>query len=279
VNDPDTRRIARGRVRALAAVMAMFATAALPGAAGANGGDETPPDTVITSATVSPGSATFEFTGTDNVTPTSQLAFKCRLDGGALTLCTSPKAYTGISAGAHVFTVAAVDQDGNFDPYPARFEWSAAEDHSDATVPDGGTVTTGAVATPTDPTVSSVENQSGATRTISIDEFDEPTGDLFCNGFTDCVGQVVDVTAGATTAAPAPAAQYPFQMTFRFDASVLVGKQLKRFSLIHDGVVVPKCSKPLRRRGAECIVSRVRLADGDFQLVVDSPDNGRIRGR
>ncbi len=88
--------------------------------------DTQPPETLLT--TVPPAlsasrSATFAFTGTDNVTPPAGLTFQCQLDGGVLSACTSPRTYTELSEGTHRFQVQAVDQAGNIDPTPATFTW------------------------------------------------------------------------------------------------------------------------------------------------------------
>ena len=60
--------------------------------------DTTPPDTTITSGpsgTVSATSASFSFSATETST------YTCSLDGAAFTACSSPKAYSGLAAGAH----------------------------------------------------------------------------------------------------------------------------------------------------------------------------------
>ena len=61
----------------------------------------------------------FQFTGQDNNTPSLDLEFQCTLDGVALGSCSSPEDVEVLTDGAHTFTVAAVDLDGNVDPTPA----------------------------------------------------------------------------------------------------------------------------------------------------------------
>jgi hypothetical protein len=50
--------------------------------------------------------------------------FDCRLDGGSWAACTSPEAFTGLSAGPHTFDVRATDPAGNVDPSPASETWT-----------------------------------------------------------------------------------------------------------------------------------------------------------
>jgi hypothetical protein len=96
--------------------------------------DTTPPDTAISSTPANPtnsNTATFSFTGTDNVTAPGSLAFLCQLDGGGFSACASPRSYTGLTEGSHTFQVAAVDEAGNTDQTPAGFTWIV-----DMTAPD-----------------------------------------------------------------------------------------------------------------------------------------------
>lgn len=61
------------------------------------GGDHTPPDTTVDSGPISPinaATATFTFSGTDDVTAPGSLTFECQLDSGGFSTCTSPATYT-----------------------------------------------------------------------------------------------------------------------------------------------------------------------------------------
>jgi CSLREA domain-containing protein len=78
--------------------------------------DEGPDDTTPTD------SVTFRFSGSDNAL--MEVEFECRLDGGAFQPCVSPRGYSGLDEGDHVFEVRSVDQAGNIDPTPARWEWT-----------------------------------------------------------------------------------------------------------------------------------------------------------
>ncbi len=82
------------------------------------------PDTEITSkpsATSTPA-VSFAFK-TSSQAPTT---YECKLDAGSFAACTSPRAYTGLSAGSHTFSVRAKDNHGNFDTAPATYTWNVA---------------------------------------------------------------------------------------------------------------------------------------------------------
>ena len=66
--------------------------------------------------------ATFTFSGSDSG-GSGVAFFECRRDGAVWAICTSPKEFTGLAEGAHIFEVKAVDQAGNVDPIPASFDW------------------------------------------------------------------------------------------------------------------------------------------------------------
>ncbi|HEU5011794.1 MAG TPA: Ig-like domain-containing protein, partial [Roseiflexaceae bacterium] len=86
--------------------------------------DTTPPDTTITATPLSPtndNTPTFQFTGSDNLTPVASLTYECRIDSGAYAACTSPFTSAALADGSHTFQVRAKDQAGNIDPTPATY--------------------------------------------------------------------------------------------------------------------------------------------------------------
>ncbi len=92
--------------------------------------DTAPPTITLTShpptATMS-RSATFTFTGRDNVTPPANLRFECKLDNDPFRLCTSPVRYSNLALGTHTFKVRVRDQAGNVTIAPVTFTWSIVE--------------------------------------------------------------------------------------------------------------------------------------------------------
>jgi hypothetical protein len=88
--------------------------------------DGSAPETSITGnplpATTST-SATFTFSGLDDVTPAGSLAFDCQLDGSAWAACATPRTYSGLAEGSHTFQVRARDAAGNVDGSPASYTW------------------------------------------------------------------------------------------------------------------------------------------------------------
>jgi hypothetical protein len=91
--------------------------------------DTTDPDTTIQlgpAATTSSTSATFIFSGTDNLTAPADLTFECSLDGAAFSGCESGIVYTGLSLSEHTFEVRASDTavPANVDGSPASHTWT-----------------------------------------------------------------------------------------------------------------------------------------------------------
>lgn len=89
--------------------------------------DTGPPETSIVSAPPSPdanSSPTFEMSGTDNLTLTSNLTFECQLDGAAYSPCSSPHVVGPLLDGGHTFNVRAIDEADNLDPSPATHSWT-----------------------------------------------------------------------------------------------------------------------------------------------------------
>lgn len=85
--------------------------------------DYSPPNTTINSGptgTVASPDATFTFSADEPST------FKCKIDLGIFSTCTSPKTYLGLANGAHTFTVKAVDAEGTPDASPATRTWTAS---------------------------------------------------------------------------------------------------------------------------------------------------------
>jgi hypothetical protein len=78
-----------------------------------------PPNTTVTGAfvTTGGGKATLDFKGSGGF---GKLHFQCQLDSKGWQACSSPKTYTGLARGGHVFKVRAVDSRGKADPTPAQ---------------------------------------------------------------------------------------------------------------------------------------------------------------
>gem|GEM_PF-3071699 len=54
----------------------------------------------------------------------SACAYKCKLDDTGWTRCKSPKLYTGLADGAHIFKVKAISKTGLIDATPAKYSWA-----------------------------------------------------------------------------------------------------------------------------------------------------------
>jgi Big-like domain-containing protein/parallel beta helix pectate lyase-like protein len=129
--------------------------------------DTTPPDTTIASGPSNPTtstSASFAFTSSESAS-----TFECKLDAGAYVACTGPKAYSGLSAGSHTFSVRATDPAGNTDASPATQTWTINPPAD--TTPPNTTITTG----PSNPTTSTsasfafTSSESGSTFACKLD--------------------------------------------------------------------------------------------------------------
>jgi hypothetical protein len=84
--------------------------------------DTSAPETTIDSGppvTVKSASASFAFSSSE---PGS--SFECKLDGGAFESCASPKSYSNLPDGSHLFEVRATDVAGNVDATPADRTWT-----------------------------------------------------------------------------------------------------------------------------------------------------------
>ncbi len=84
--------------------------------------DTTAPQTSITSgppATTKSTSASFSLASSE-----ANSTFECKRDGGSWSGCISPKTYSGLSVGSHLFSVRATDKAGNTDTTPATQSWT-----------------------------------------------------------------------------------------------------------------------------------------------------------
>jgi hypothetical protein len=83
----------------------------------------TPPDPTITNPPSNPSSSTSaSFTLSD---ADSTALFKCQLDGGGYSSCTSPATYTGLAPGSHTFDVKATDSTGTYESTnAASYTWT-----------------------------------------------------------------------------------------------------------------------------------------------------------
>ena len=81
------------------------------------------------------GTATFTFSGIEEITGLPVFDFECSLDGADFVPCTSPYTITGVGSGGHVLMVRAVDASGNPDPTPDFWDW-IIEGAVDMTPPD-----------------------------------------------------------------------------------------------------------------------------------------------
>ena len=87
--------------------------------------DTLPPETTILSCpsgTVKDREATITFTANE-----AGVVFRASLDGGTEETVLSPKTYTGLTDGAHTFSIRAIDAAGNAAPAPATHSWKVRD--------------------------------------------------------------------------------------------------------------------------------------------------------
>jgi hypothetical protein len=101
-------RTIRGGLAAISAFCLLAASAAA----------DNPPTTITSAPPLVSLSSTATFTFVNG----ARTAFNCTLDGGSTESCTSPKTYTGLANGPHMFAVKAVGASGP----PVRYTWTVA---------------------------------------------------------------------------------------------------------------------------------------------------------
>ena len=92
-------------------------------------------------AVVASTGARFEFSGADGTGGSGVAQFRCTIDGGAATVCTSPLDLTGVGDGEHTFTVAARDAAGRDDGSPATWTWNVDTTAPATTIASGPNAT------------------------------------------------------------------------------------------------------------------------------------------
>lgn len=132
-----------GRILVLALLLATGLATGLAGvlasASAAAKLDTTAPQTSITAGptgTVTSTSASFSFSASE-----TRSTFSCRLDGGAWSACSSPKAFSGLAPATHLFEVRATDRYGNTDATPSSQSWTIAAPQTTTPAPGGDLLT------------------------------------------------------------------------------------------------------------------------------------------
>lgn len=135
------------------------------------------PTTAITKAppgSNAPDRAEFEFTAGGQ----GPALFECSLDGAPARRCSSPKSYSGLSAGRHAFSVRAYRADGAQDETPAAwsFHVGPAPDPTTPTTVPTTTTTVPTTTTPSGTTTITTTPSTGSTTTTGSDGEPAPGG-------------------------------------------------------------------------------------------------------
>jgi hypothetical protein len=196
--------------------------------------------------------ATFTFTGTDNITPEADLTFECSLDGAPFTVCTSPHEITDLSSDVHTLEVRAIDESGAPDPTPAVYTWTVQG--SDTTPPET-TITAGPVAIGLTP-----GQHTYAVRAIDDALNVDPTPAERAWTTVDATAPETSIDSGPASLTEATTASF----TFSSDEAGVT------FECLLDGASFTACASPAEVTG---------LAPGDHTFRVRSRDQLRARKR
>jgi len=205
--------------------------------------DTTPPDTAIIAqppASTTETAASLSFSASE-----SGSTFACKLDGASWTSCSSPKGYSGLSVGAHAFSVRATDGAGNVDATPASASWTV-EAPADTTPPDTTiTAQPSANTTETAASLSFASSESGSTFACKLDagswaSCSSPKGysglsvgeHSFSVKATDGVGNVDATPASANWTVEAPADTTPPNTSITSQPSAATTETAASFSFI-----------------------------------------------
>ncbi len=220
--------------------------------------DNTAPDTQIASGPsgeILVGTATFTFTGTDNLTPAGNLLFAWRLDGGAWSgfSAAASASLSGLLEGQHTFEVKAQDLAGNEAVTPASRSFSVRFSPSITNVdPNSGTIGTYVTITGTnfEPGSSTVNfnGLAAVLRTVSATQITTTvpigatTGPLVVT--TSHGSASVTFTVGTTgdftlTAAPAPPATARVIAGDQISVSIAAGGTGSFTSLVSLSISIP----------------------------------------
>jgi hypothetical protein len=145
--------------------------------------DSTPPDTIIASgppALTNSTSATFNFSGSDNLTPVESLTYECSLDNANFAPCNATQTFTALGNGPHTLQVRAKDSAGNIDPTPASYTWTI-----DITPPPAPVVATPANGSLTNNNRPTVTGTAEPNSTVTVFFGSSPAGTTMANGSGD----------------------------------------------------------------------------------------------